>query len=158
MLLCRKKNKENDDDDDDDDNNNNNNKVEFRVSKLQTDPFLLPFNFYLFELIFALLTTFRGTGERILAGLFLRSKSSVVCPKFPMGSKFNLSQSKTYFSQFIDKFLKLEEMEYLIHVKFKMWLALCKSSILFSTVNLKLEQNFSQYINRCKIGTLQPQP
>ena len=74
MLLCRKKNKENDDDDDDDDdddnnNNNNNNKVEFRVSKLQTDPFLLPFNFYLFELIFALLTTFRGTGERILAGL-----------------------------------------------------------------------------------------
>ena len=73
MLLCRKKNKENDDDADDDDdnnnNNNNNNKVEFRVSKLQTDPFLLPFNFYLFELIFALLTTFRGTGERILAGL-----------------------------------------------------------------------------------------
>ena len=64
MLLCRKKNKENDDDDDDHNNNNNNNN-----NNLQTDPFLLPFNFYLFELIFALLTTFRDTGERILAGL-----------------------------------------------------------------------------------------
>ena len=32
---------------------------------------------------------------------------------------------KTYFSQFIDKFLKIEEVEYLIHyVKFKMWPAL----------------------------------
>ena len=29
------------------------------------------------------------------------------------------------FSQFIDKYLKIEEVEYLIHsVKFKMWLAL----------------------------------
>ena len=32
-----------------------------------------------------------------------------------------LSEWKTYFSQFIDKFLKIEEVEYLIHyVKFKM--------------------------------------
>ena len=38
-----------------------------------------------------------------------------------MSSKFHLSKWKTYFSQFIDKFLKIEEVEYLIHyVKFKM--------------------------------------
>ena len=42
-----------------------------------------------------------------------------------MSSKFHLSKWKTYFSQFIDKFLKTEEVEYLIHyVKFKMWPAL----------------------------------
>ena len=64
----QKKNKENDDDDDDDDDHNNNNNNN-NNNNLQTDPFLLPFNFYLFELIFALLTTFRDTRERILAGL-----------------------------------------------------------------------------------------
>ena len=32
-----------------------------------------------------------------------------------MSSKFYLSKWKTYFSQFIDKFLRIEEMEYLIH-------------------------------------------
>ena len=42
-----------------------------------------------------------------------------------MSSKFHLSKRKTYFSQFIDKFLKIEEVEYLIrYVKFKMWPAL----------------------------------
>ena len=42
-----------------------------------------------------------------------------------MSSKFHLSKSKTYFSQFIDKLLKIEEVEYLIHnVKFNMWPAL----------------------------------
>ena len=42
-----------------------------------------------------------------------------------MRSKFHLSKWKTYFSQFIDKYLKIEEVEYLIHyVKFKMWAAL----------------------------------
>ena len=42
-----------------------------------------------------------------------------------MSSKFHLSKWKRYFSQFIDKFLKIEEVEYLIHyVKFKMWQAL----------------------------------
>ena len=36
------------------------------------------------------------------------------------------------FSQFIDKFLKFEEMEYLIHhVKFEMWPALCNSPSYF---------------------------
>ena len=42
-----------------------------------------------------------------------------------MSSKFHLSKWKTCFSQFIDKLLKIEELEYLIHyVKFKMWPAL----------------------------------
>ena len=35
--------------------------------------------------------------------------------------KFDLSKWKTYFSQFIDKCLKIEEVEYLIHyVRLKM--------------------------------------
>ena len=45
-----------------------------------------------------------------------------------MNSKFHLSKWKTYFSQFTDKFLKIEEVQYLIHlihyVKYKMWPAL----------------------------------
>ena len=42
-----------------------------------------------------------------------------------MNSEFHLSEWQTYFSQFTDKFLKIEEVEYLIHyVKFKMWPAL----------------------------------
>ena len=42
-----------------------------------------------------------------------------------MNSKFHLSKWKAYFSQFIDKLLKIEEVEYLIqYVKFKMWQAL----------------------------------
>ena len=42
-----------------------------------------------------------------------------------MSSKFPLSKWKTYFSPFIDKFLKIEEVEYLIrYAKFKMWPAL----------------------------------
>ena len=36
--------------------------------------------------------------------------------------KIPFIQMKRYFSQFIDKFLKIEAVEYLIHyVKFKMW-------------------------------------
>ena len=61
---------------------------------------------------------------------FTKAKKSVICAEYPMSSKFHLSKWKTYFSQFIDKFLKIEEVEYLIHyVKFKMWpalLILCK--------------------------------
>ena len=42
-----------------------------------------------------------------------------------MSFKFNLSKWKIYFFQCIDKYLKIEEVEYLIHyVKFKMWPAL----------------------------------
>ena len=38
-----------------------------------------------------------------------------------MSSKFHLSKWKTYFPQFIDKLLKIEEVKYLIYyVKFKM--------------------------------------
>ena len=52
---------------------------------------------------------------------FIRAKNSVICIEYPMSSKFHLSKWKRYFSQFIDKFLKIEEVEYLIHyVKFKM--------------------------------------
>ena len=50
-----------------------------------------------------------------------------------MSSKFHLSKWKTYFSQFIDKLLKIEEVEYLTHdVKFKMWRALFYINPLFS--------------------------
>ena len=71
-----------------------------------------------------------------------------------MGSKFHISQWKTYFTQFTDKFLKLEEIEYLVHyIKFEMWPALCKFPILFSAVKLKLRPNFSQFIYRFEIGT-----
>ena len=39
-----------------------------------------------------------------------------------MSSKFPLFKWKTYFSQFIDKFLKIEEVKYLnYYVKFKIW-------------------------------------
>ena len=52
---------------------------------------------------------------------FTKTKNSVICAEYPMSSKFHLSKWKTYFSQFIDKYLKIEEVEYLIHyVKFKM--------------------------------------
>ena len=76
----------------------------------------------------------------------------VVYAEFPVGSNFHFSQWKIYFSQFIflDKYLKFEEIEYLIHqVKFEMWPAfiLCKLS-LFSTVNLELGHRFSQFILR----------
>ena len=46
---------------------------------------------------------------------FPEAKISAVCAEFPIGSKFHFTQCKTYFYQLIDKFLKFEEMEYLIH-------------------------------------------
>ena len=52
---------------------------------------------------------------------FTKTERSVICAEYPVSSKFHLSKWKTYFSQFIDKFLKIEKVEYLIHyVKFKM--------------------------------------
>ena len=39
------------------------------------------------------------------SGPFLIRKNSSVCTEFPMCSKLNFSQLKTYFSQFFDKFL-----------------------------------------------------
>ena len=54
-----------------------------------------------------------------------KAKISVLCAEYPMSWKFHLSERKTYFSQFIDKFLKIEEVEHLLHyVKFKMLPAL----------------------------------
>ena len=52
---------------------------------------------------------------------FTKTKKSVLCAEYPNNSKFHLSKWKTYFSQFIDKFLKIEEVEYLMrYVKLKM--------------------------------------
>ena len=52
-----------------------------------------------------------------------------------MGSKFRFSQKITYFSQFNDKFLKLEVKEYLIHYFWNVnSLILCILLILFSTI------------------------
>ena len=52
-------------------------------------------------------------------------KTSASCAKFPIDSKFHFSHWKTYFSPFIDKVLKFEEIYYLIHyIKYKMRLAL----------------------------------
>ena len=56
------------------------------------------------------------------------------------------------YIQFINKFLKFKEMQYLIHhVKVDMWPALCKFPILFSAVKFNLVHNFFQFINRFKI-------
>ena len=42
-----------------------------------------------------------------------------------MSSKLHLTKWKTYFSQFDDKFLKIEEVEKLIHYfEFKIWAVL----------------------------------
>ena len=40
---------------------------------------------------------------------FTIAKKSVICAEYPISSKFHLCKWKTYFSQFIDKFLKIEE-------------------------------------------------
>ena len=52
---------------------------------------------------------------------FTKAKTSALCAEYQMGSKFHLSKWKIDFSQFIDKFLKTEELEDIIHyIKFKM--------------------------------------
>ena len=56
----------------------------------------------------------RSRGKSI-SRAFPKVKSSVVRAKFPVCSKFHFSQWKTYYSKFIDKFLKFEEIEYLNH-------------------------------------------
>ena len=55
-----------------------------------------------------------------------------------MSSKLHLSNWKTYFFQFIDKYLKIEKVEYLIHyVKFRMWPdSLVDQSMLFTHLYL----------------------
>ena len=46
---------------------------------------------------------------------FSKVKNHMAYTKFPMSSKFHFSLLKIYFSQFVDKFLKFEKMECLIH-------------------------------------------
>ena len=60
----------------------------------------------------------------LLSRDFRKEKYSAVCTEFLMGSKFHFLQSKNHFSQlfFIDKYLKFQEVEYLIHyIKFEMY-------------------------------------
>ena len=42
---------------------------------------------------------------------FTKAKKSVICAEYPMSSKFHLSKWKTYFSQFIDKYLKIKSLK-----------------------------------------------
>ena len=65
-----------------------------------------------------------------------------------MRLKFHSSRRNTYSSHFTDKFLKFEE-------KFEIWPALCKFTILFLKVKLKLGHSFFQFIHRLKIGTFE---
>ena len=133
--------------------------VEFRVSKLKTHFFKIYFfqlqHFfwsygYLFELIFALLT-FADKGVRVLARLFQKSKMRYV-QNFQQVKNFIFPNGETYFTQFMNKFFKFQEMEYLIHhVKVEVWLALYKLPILFSAVKFKLRRSFSQFVYRFKI-------
>ena len=65
--------------------------------------------------------------QMYLSRTFSKAKNSVICSEYPMRSKFHLSKWETYFSQFIDKYLKIEEVEYLIH--YGTSLILCKFSL-----------------------------
>ena len=64
-------------------------------------------------------------------------------------------QLKTYFSQFIGKFLKFKMKCLSHHVKFEMRPVFRKFPILFATVELKSGHSFSQFINRTKIWVLE---
>ena len=79
----------------------------------------------------------------------------MVCPEFPVASKFHFSQWKINFSQFIfiDKHLKSKEIEYFIHcIKFEMRLVLLYvKSFFLSTVELKLRHSLFKFILRFKL-------
>ena len=87
----------------------------------------------------------------------MKVKNPVVCAKFPTGSKFHFSQRKIYFTEFIDKFLKFEEMKYTIHhVKSEILPALRNFAILCSNssidsklllLNLGLRLHFQVFPN-----------
>ena len=52
-----------------------------------------------------------------------KTKYSLACIEFPMGSRFHISKCKIDFTQFsfIGKYLKLKEIEYFLHyIKFEM--------------------------------------
>ena len=50
-----------------------------------------------------------------VSGTFSKTKKSVIYAEYPTSSKFHLFKWKTYFSKFIDKYLKIDEVEYLIY-------------------------------------------
>ena len=64
---------------------------------------------------------------------FTKAKKPVLCAEYSSTVlKIPFTQRKTYFSQFIDKFFKSEEVEYLIHyIKFNMWPALFYVNFLY---------------------------
>ena len=74
--------------------------------------------------------------------------------KISNGFKILFFPNGKYILTNSDKFLKFDEMKYLIHyVKVQMWPALCKFSILFSAMKFKLRYNFSQFIYIFKTQT-----
>ena len=82
----------------------------------------------------------------LLSRTFTKAKKFVLCAEYPMSSKSHLSKWKTYFSQFIEKFLKIQEVEYLInYVKFKMWLALFSANSLFLMLDLNVALGLSNF-------------
>ena len=71
----------------------------------------------------------------------------------------HFAQWKPDFNEFIDKFLKFEEVQYQIrYIKsnLKVWnvisLILCKFPISFSTAKHKLGHNFSKFVHGFKLG------
>ena len=66
---------------------------------------------------------------------------------------FHSTEYKIRFSQFIDKFLKFQGMEFLnLFDKFNVTTPIfCEFPILFSTVKLKLGYAFSQFMRKFKI-------
>ena len=83
---------------------------------------------YLFGLIFAL-STFGDKEVKVLPGPFLRSKILWYAQNFQWVQNSSFPNGKHIFPQIIDKFLKFEYMEYLIHhVKFEMCPACVNSS------------------------------
>ena len=68
--------------------------------------------------------------------------------------KISFFSIETYFSQFIDKFLKFEVMEYLIHcVLNRSSLISCKLLALYSTLKLRLGPKFLQFIHNSSIDS-----
>ena len=70
-----------------------------------------------------------------------------------MSSKFHLSKWKIYFSQFIEKFLKIEE-DLIHYVKFKIWPALFYVSSLCFLNILGTVHYLPRFTQRLKTGIL----
>ena len=79
----------------------------------------------------------------------LKKRGDNIIRAFPKVKSSIFFQQKTYFSQFIDKFLKFEEMGYLTyHVNLT-----CDRSCL-SFLSIQLRHNISQLINQIKIEAI----